>query len=90
MTYPNDAYMTPEEVAALVLRPLSTLAYWRHRNEGPAYAKVGRRVLYRREAVERWLDKQFEGSDTDLRSAAERPGPSRLESYRKNKDRKSG
>lgn len=54
----ND-YLDTNETADLVRRPASTLAYWRHRGEGPPYAKVGKRVLYRREDVEAWLEEQF-------------------------------
>ena len=57
----ND-YLDTAEAADLVRRPASTLAYWRHRGEGPRYAKVGKRVLYRREDVEVWLAAQFEAS----------------------------
>ncbi|WP_161792003.1 helix-turn-helix domain-containing protein, partial [Psychroserpens jangbogonensis] len=35
--------------------PESTVRYWRHIGTGPPSAKVGRRVLYRREAVLAWL-----------------------------------
>ncbi len=59
----ND-YLDANETAALVRRPTSTLAYWRHRNEGPPYAKVGKRVLYRRDDVEAWLESQFPGKAT--------------------------
>ncbi len=31
---------------------------WRTTGEGPAFVKVGRRVLYRQSAVERWLDQK--------------------------------
>ena len=54
----ND-YLDTNETADLVRRPASTLAYWRQRGEGPPYAKVGKRVLYRREDVEAWLEEQF-------------------------------
>lgn len=56
----NDSdYLTAQEAADLVRRPASTLAYWRHRGEGPQFAKVGKRVLYRRADVEAWLTDQF-------------------------------
>ena len=32
-----------------------TLEGWRHRGTGPRFVKAGRRVLYRKSAVERWL-----------------------------------
>jgi predicted DNA-binding transcriptional regulator AlpA len=55
-------YMTPPEVAELIQRPESTLAYWRHRHEGPPFAKVGKRVMYRRSDVLTWLENQFAAS----------------------------
>lgn len=36
--------------------PVGTLRYWRHANEGPASFTLGRRVVYRRDAVEQWID----------------------------------
>lgn len=36
----------------------ATLRYWRHVNEGPPSFKLGRRVVYRREAVEEWVAEQ--------------------------------
>jgi hypothetical protein len=35
-----------------------TIERWRSTGRGPAFIKVGRRVLYRREAIESWLDQQ--------------------------------
>ena len=35
-----------------------TLDHWRMQGKGPPYFKVGRRVLYRRADVERWLADQ--------------------------------
>ena len=54
-----DECMTPPETSDLVRLPTSTLAYWRHRNEGPPFAKVGRRVVYRRSDVVAWMEAQF-------------------------------
>lgn len=51
--------MTTEEVAAEVRAPLETLRYWRHIGKGPKSFKLGRRVLYRREDVEAWLEEQY-------------------------------
>ncbi len=55
----TSPYMEASEVAELMKRPESTLSYWRHRGEGPPYAKVGRRVMYRRADVIAWLEAQF-------------------------------
>lgn len=35
--------------------PVGTLRYWRHANDGPPSFSLGRRVVYRREQVERWI-----------------------------------
>ena len=32
-----------------------TLSWWRHMGRGPAYIKVGRRVLYRRSTLDEFL-----------------------------------
>lgn len=55
----EDEYLTTAEAAAIVRRPGSTLAYWRYMGEGPPFAKIGKRVLYRRVDVEEWLARQF-------------------------------
>ena len=51
--------MKPAEVAEEIKSTESTLAYWRHIGKGPRYAKVGRRVVYRRSDVIEWLEAQF-------------------------------
>lgn len=40
-------HMNTEEASQYLNVPIGTLAYWRHLGEGPAYFKLGRRVLYR-------------------------------------------
>ncbi|MDG5772360.1 helix-turn-helix domain-containing protein [Mycolicibacterium fortuitum] len=35
--------------------PEATLRYWRGADLGPASFKVGRRVVYRRQELERWI-----------------------------------
>jgi excisionase family DNA binding protein len=47
--------MTPEEVAELARASIHTVRYWRAAGDGPPGFRVGRRVRYRREAVEQWL-----------------------------------
>ena len=55
-----DDYINTAEVAEITRRPESTVAYWRHIGTGPRYARVGKRVLYRRSDVIEWLDEQFD------------------------------
>jgi DNA-binding transcriptional MerR regulator len=38
--------------------PIETLRYYRWKNIGPASWRLGRRVVYDRGDVERWLDEQ--------------------------------
>jgi excisionase family DNA binding protein len=40
---------------------LSTLARWRRENTGPSYAKVGKRVVYRKQAVEEFINNNTKG-----------------------------
>jgi hypothetical protein len=55
-----EDYIISREVAEIVRRPESTLAYWRHTGQGPRFARVGKRVLYRRADVLTWLEEQFD------------------------------
>lgn len=57
----HHAYLTTGETADLMRTKPATLAYWRHRGEGPPFARVGKRVLYRRADVLAWLEAQFAG-----------------------------
>ena len=49
-------FLTAADLCARCMQTvtLATLATWRSRRTGPAYVKIGGRVLYRREAVEEW------------------------------------
>lgn len=48
-------YMTTNEVAELCRTSPETVRFWRHVGKGPASFKCGRRVLYPKADVERWL-----------------------------------
>lgn len=50
--------LTLEEVAAVVRAPVATLRYWRHLGVGPEGFRLGRRVVYRPEDVDRWVADQ--------------------------------
>lgn len=52
--------MTIEEVSAEYRLSPNTLRYWRHRGEGPASFRLGRRVMFRRSDVDDWVQKQYE------------------------------
>jgi predicted DNA-binding transcriptional regulator AlpA len=40
--------------------PENSLRFMRAQGRGPKSARIGRRVMYRRADVERWIDEQFE------------------------------
>jgi predicted DNA-binding transcriptional regulator AlpA len=48
------SYLTQSEVAALLRLSPRTLERHRLAGTGPAYIKLGRRVVYKREAIEAW------------------------------------
>ncbi len=54
---PNTVY-TPEEVAERGIANYSTLAKWRHAKIGPPYMRLGKRVGYRGDDLNRWLVEQ--------------------------------
>lgn len=51
----DNTYMTTAEVAALMRTSPETVRYWRHVGKGPGSFKAGRKVLYERADVEKWL-----------------------------------
>jgi excisionase family DNA binding protein len=61
----ND-FMTTAEVAQVTRSPESTVRYWRHCGTGPRSFRLGRRVLYRRGEVDRWIAERERG-DQDSR-----------------------
>lgn len=48
-------YLTTDEVAELCRTSAETCRYWRHVGKGPKSFKIGRRVLYAVEDVERFI-----------------------------------
>jgi excisionase family DNA binding protein len=58
MTRSPIELMTTREAAALLRVPESTMRYWRQTRYGPRHARVGRRVLYSRQDVETWWERQ--------------------------------
>ena len=50
--------LTLAEAAAVLRTPVATLCYWRHLGVGPDGFRLGRRVMYRREDINRWLAAQ--------------------------------
>ena len=55
---PSDSeFLTTADVSAMTRVAVATLRYWRHTGGvvGPPSVKLGRRVMYRRAEVEKWL-----------------------------------
>ena len=48
-------FMTPDEAAKELGIHVKTLARWRDRGEGPPFHRLGRRILYQRTVLERWI-----------------------------------
>jgi hypothetical protein len=47
-----------EQVSEMIGVPVGTLRYWRHSDIGPASFTLGRRVVYRRDEVLRWISER--------------------------------
>ena len=48
-------FITPGELADMLMMSTTTLQRWRARGTGPSYIKVGGGILYRIVVVEAWL-----------------------------------
>ena len=55
--------MTVVEAASYLRTPVATLRYWRHLGVGPAGFRLGRRVVYRRTDLDRWIFEQQEAQN---------------------------
>ena len=47
-------YLTTDELGEFNLSKM-TCAIWRHKGVGPPYLKIGRKILYDRRLLEKWL-----------------------------------
>jgi excisionase family DNA binding protein len=54
----EDKLLHREEAAEYLRTPVATLAQWAYRGVGPEFFRTGRRVLYRKSDLDRWLDAQ--------------------------------
>lgn len=55
--------MTEQDLCALFAITPGTAEAWRKRRKGPSYALVGNRVLYPRQAVREFLERQIRGGE---------------------------
>ncbi len=69
----DGVLFTEEEAAKRLRQPERTLQYWRWQGMGPRYVKQGRRVTYRREALDDWISKQERGTTSEKSSKTRRP-----------------
>lgn len=56
-------FLLTNEVAALCRTSPETVRFWRYAGKGPESFKVGRKVLYDAEVVDRWLQDQQASAD---------------------------
>jgi predicted DNA-binding transcriptional regulator AlpA len=61
----GSMFLTQNEVATLLRLSPRTLERHRLAGTGPAYVKLGRRVVYKREAVEAWATANTFSSTSD-------------------------
>jgi predicted DNA-binding transcriptional regulator AlpA len=54
----DDRLLEPEDVAAMLRVPKSTLYAWRYRGEGPPSLRIGKHLRYKRQAILEWIDEQ--------------------------------
>ena len=52
----NPDLLTIGEAAEVLRAPVATLRYWRHLGTGPHSFRVGRRVVYRRDDLDAWVE----------------------------------
>jgi hypothetical protein len=57
----NREILFTEEVAELARKPVATMRWLKATGQGPKCGKLGRRVVYRRADVEKWIASAFEG-----------------------------
>ncbi|MGX5653174.1 helix-turn-helix domain-containing protein [Geodermatophilus nigrescens] len=56
----GSGLLTLAEAADYLRAPVATLQYWRHLGSGPAGFRIGRRVMYHRQDIDRWIATQQE------------------------------
>lgn len=56
----DEVLLTTDEAAALMRLNPKTLKKWRHMKQGPPYASIGRRIVYRRRDVQAFIDNHFD------------------------------
>ncbi|WP_024879575.1 helix-turn-helix domain-containing protein [Methylosinus sp. LW3] len=62
-------WLTPDDAGALLGVSKITLAAWRVKGGGPAYAKFGRSIRYPREALLKWMNSRVVASTSQAVAA---------------------
>ena len=55
ISMPNDDFLTEEETASILNKTIASLRADASRRKGPPRIRVGKRVLYRKSQLEKWL-----------------------------------
>jgi predicted DNA-binding transcriptional regulator AlpA len=74
--HPEEVLLTPAEAADILHHKAPTLERWRKTGYGPRFVKFGKRVAYRREAIDAWIRSQERAHTADttpLRRSQRRP-----------------
>jgi hypothetical protein len=60
---PDEKLLTPDELAAILVIPVRTLAKWRSQRTGPVALTIGNHVRYRQVHISAWLaERELEAS----------------------------
>ncbi len=62
---PDADFLTLSEVADILRVPVNTLRWWRQQGTGPAYFKIGRRLVTTVGDLKSWVEKQKNGTGPD-------------------------
>lgn len=63
----DTTLLTPAQLSHNTGIPLGTLAYWRHAGTGPAYLRLGGRVIrYRKSDVDAWMNDSVRTSTSEV------------------------
>jgi prophage regulatory protein len=60
----SELYFTADDLERLTGTPKSTFRYWASVNQGPPSHRIGRRRVWRRDAVMKWLADQERATTT--------------------------
>ncbi len=62
-------YHPEAEAASALGKSVRTLQIWRQRRQGPAWTKIGKTIVYRRDALLDWLKSQEQQPVRNRRTA---------------------